>query len=358
MTSTYTTYSTARIDTLVCPVLVDASALQSCLPHAARLWLPHLPHIPKGKHPVIVEIWRVQDGLIDYGGVSAHQWWELAGAAAGLGLGGSAGAAVGVGMGGAAGAANGGALGMRLGPLGWWWAVATGAAWGAAIEAARTASAGARQAARLTAAIGRRASQKTSRVIGTYNEIVVTTPCRRLQQQSSERDFAMVLGSYTDSAASIMGERLIGWGYNKLPAFGMRSNAGVLEVTTGRSRKNFKIVSRADSSLSRQAFDVSSAALVISSLLRPLLGMLSADRLMVSYLERSFNHRDVQMAPVDVHLEASAGFIPGLGSLAADVKSSRENNPWGAFSVTGLPVTLSYPRADNGQDASVLRPPG
>jgi hypothetical protein len=216
MTSRYTTYSTARIDTLVCPVLVDSSALQSLVPQAARLSLPQLPHVPRGNHPVIVEVWRVQDGTIDYGGVSAHQWWEMAAGAAGLGLGGSAGAAVGFGLGGAAGAVNGGALGMRLGLLGWWWGAVTGAAMGATIGAATTASAGARPAARLAAEIGRLASEKTSRVIGTYNEIVVTIPCRRVQAESPTRDVSLVLASYTDSAASILGERLIGWGYKKI----------------------------------------------------------------------------------------------------------------------------------------------
>jgi hypothetical protein len=78
---------------------------------------------------------------------------------------------------------------------------------------------------------------------------------------------------------------------------------------------------------------------------------------MVSYLERSFNHSNVQMAPIDVHLEAAAGFIPGLGRLSADVKGSRKNNPWGAFSVIGLPVTLSYPRSDHGRAASEPHPP-
>jgi len=358
MTSPYPTYSTARIDTLVCPVLVDASALRSCLPPDARLSLPHLPHVPKGKHPVIIEVWRVHDGLIDFGGVSAHQWWELAGGAAGFGLGVSAGATVGVGIGGAAGAANGGALGMWLGPLGWCWGVATGAAVGAAIGAGMTASTGARQAARLGAAIGRRTSERASRVIGTYNEIVVTAPCRSAQRGSPQRDFAFVLGTYTDSAASILGERLIGWGYRKLPAFGMRSKPGVLEVSTGHARGNFKIASRAESSPSRPSSVFSAAAPVIQSLSHPLLGVLPADRLVVSYLERSFHHSEVRVMPAWVHIEACDDFIPGLRSLATDVKGGGENNPWGAFSVTGLPVTLSYPNADNGHAAAVFSPRG
>ena len=356
MTSPYPTYSTARIDTLVCPVLVDAGALRSCLPQAAQLSLPLLPHVPKGKHPIIVEVWRVHDGLIDFGGVSAHQWMELAGTAAGLGFGGSAGAALGVGIGGAAGAANGGALGMWLGPVGWWWGAATGAAVGAALGAAKTATAGARQAAHLAAAIGRQTSETTSRVIGTYNEIIVTTPCRRVQPGSTQRDFAFVLATYTDSAASILGERLIGWGYRKSPAFGMRTKDGVLELRTGSSRVDFKIASRAESSLSGPRFAIQAAAPVITSLSHPLLGVLSADRLVVSYLERTFRDSEAQVTPAAIHLEACAGFIPGLRSLTKDVKGCGANNPWGAFSVTGLPVTLSYPRSGDHQETGVPRP--
>jgi len=335
MTASYPTYSTARIDTLVCPVLVDAKTLRACLPDHVGLTLPHLPHIPKGKHPIIFEVWRVQDGLIDFGGVSAHQWWEIAGGAAGLGFGGTAGAAVGVGIGGATGAASGGALGMWLGPLGWWFGATTGAAVGAAMGAAMTATTGARQAARLAAAVGRRTSETTSRVIGTYNEIIVTVPCRRVQ-----RDFSFVLGTYTDSAASILGERLIGWGYRKSPAFGMRSKDGVLELSTGQMRSAFRMVSRAESSVMAV-----SGAPVIAALSQPLLGVLSPDRLVVSYLERSFHGGGVRVTPAEVHLEACDDFIPGLRVLVEDVNGSGENNPWGALSVTGLPVTLSYPHA-------------
>ena len=351
MAATYTTYSTARIDTLVCPVMVDASELKSCLPQGARLSLPQLQQVPTGKHPVIVEIWRVQDGLLDYGGVSAHQWWELAGGAAGLGLGGSAGAAVGFGKGWAEGAAKGAQRGMRLGPLGWWWGAATEAAMSAAAEAAKSAAAAAQKAASMTATFFRSASERTSRAVGTYNEIVVTTPCRRLLPRGREREFGLVLASYTDSAASILGERLIGWGYQKLPAFGIRSNDGVLEVSTRRSGMSFKISSHPDASRARRVFDATPAAQVIDSLSLPLLGALSADQMMVSHLERSFNHRDVRMTPVKVHLEASAGFIPRLGKLTEEVKGSGENSPWGAISVTGLPVTLSYPRNDSDETA-------
>ena len=99
------TYSTARLDTLICPVMVDSHRLASCLPAHAQLSLPRLPKVPEGLHPVIVEIWRVQDGLIQLGDFDAHRLWEMASGAAGLSAGSYAGAALGAGLGSAAGAA-------------------------------------------------------------------------------------------------------------------------------------------------------------------------------------------------------------------------------------------------------------
>lgn len=338
------TYSTARLDTLVCPVMVDSRELQSCLPTRGRLSLPRLPHVPAGRHPIIVEIWRVQDGLIEVAGLTAHRWWELAGGAAGLGFGGSAGAALGAGIGGAAGAANGGALGMWLGPLGWWWGATTGAAAGAAAGAAKLATTGATLGARWAAATGRRTSEANSRVIGTYNEIIVTVPCRREYPGGLTHDFAFVLGTYTDSMASMLGESLVGWGYRKSRAFGTHAEDGALEVSTGPSRVPFRIVNRHELPPMPPAVVRSTATQVLTSLSCPLLGVLPANRLMVSFLDRSFEDQEVQVAPVSVRLESSDAFLPGLSGFVSDIDALGNGDPWGAFAVRGLPVRLSYPR--------------
>ena len=41
----------------------------SCLPTGVPLSLQRPPHVPPGSHPIIVEIWRVQDGLIEVAGL-------------------------------------------------------------------------------------------------------------------------------------------------------------------------------------------------------------------------------------------------------------------------------------------------
>ena len=338
------TYSTARIDSLVCPVLVDRRQLQSCLPNGRGLSLTRLRHVPQGYHPVIVEIWRVNDGLIEFGGLTAHGWWELAGSVAGFGVGGSAGVALGAGMGGAAGAASGGAAGKWLGPWGAWWGAGAGATWGAAVGAATTATLGAIGGAHLAAEAGRILSETNSRVIGTYNEIIVTVPCRLADPQCGARDFAFVLATYTDSLASILGEWFVGWGYRKSEVSGVRDGDGHLEVSNVRSGVLLRLAG------GEQSPPLSSAALrsiapeLVASLTQPLLGLLPSDQLQESFLDRSFETPSVQVTPVSVRLESSDGLLPGLRGVVSKIDAIGRRNPWGAFAVSGLPVRLSYPR--------------
>ena len=341
------TYSTARLDSLICPVMIDSRELQSCLPAHAQLSLPRLPHVPEGRHPIIVEIWRVQDGMIEVGGVTAHRMWELASAAAGIGFGGSAGAAIGAGIGGAAGAASGGGLGMWFGPLGWWWGVTAGAAAGAAAGATMMATTGATHGARLAAAAGRRTSEINSRIIGTYNEIIVTVPCRRTRRGGFTDDFAFVLGTYTDSMASILGEWLVGWGFRKSQAFGARTKDGALEVGICPTGAPFRVVSRQTSTPGPPNLVRLAATHVLTSLSHPMLGVLPANRLMISLLDRSFEDPAVSVVPVSVGMESGDGFLQGLRPFASDIKAIGNDDPWGAFVVSGLPVMLSYPRADD-----------
>lgn len=337
------TYSTARLNTLVCPVLVDSEELRSCLPVRAGLSLPYLTGVPEGQHPIVVEIWRVQDGTIEVGGLTAHRMWELSGGAAGIGLGGSAAAALGAGIGGAAGGASGGALGTWFGPLGWLWGATAGAAAGAAAGATIMGTTGAISGARWAANAGRKISEINSRVIGTYNEILVTVPCRRTQRDGTTTDFAFVLGTYTDSLASMIGEQLVGWGYRKSRVFGTRTKDGTLEVRIGTSGTPFRVASRRESLIVSFTEVRSTATHVLRALSLPLLGVRPADQLMVSFMDRSFGDQAVRVTSTSVRLESGSGFLPGLSRFAADLPAMRNGYPWGAFNVTALPVTLSYP---------------
>jgi hypothetical protein len=336
------TYSTARLDSLVCPVLVDAGELRSRLP--PRLSLPRFPDVPDGCHPAIVEIWRVQDGLIEFGGQTAHEWWELTGGAAGLAFGGSAGAALGVGIGSAVGAANGGAMAMWLGPVGWWCGAIGGATAGAAYGAMTVGTAGALYGAQAAADAGYRASENSSRVIGTYNEIIVTVPCQ-LAHEDGVLDAAFVLGTYTDSMASALGEWLIGWGYGKSLVLGGRATHEVLEVNAPSSGESFKAVTRlVPPTVPLSALRVT-APQTLRTLSLPLLGVMPANRLMISFLDRSFEARAVRVTPASVRLESSDAILSGLSTVSPDIVALGNGEPWGAFTINALPVRLSYPCA-------------
>lgn len=338
------TYSTARLDTMVCPVFVNSDILQSCLPKQAGLTLPRLPGVPERQHPLIIEIWRVQDGRIEVEGITADRMWELGSGVAGIGFGGSAGATVGAGIGSVAGAANGGAMGMWLGPAGYWWGAAAGAAAGALTGAAMMATAGALSGARWAAREGHKASQRCSRVIGTYNEILATIPCRRIEPPSPADDFAFVLSTHTDSMPSLLGERIVGWGYRKERAIGFRTEEGALEVEACASGALFKLADRQVSPPVPPAQVRSFASPVLESLSHPLLGMLPADRLRVSFMDRSFESPAVRLVSTSLRMEWGDTFFPGLRGTIKNLLPLGKDSPWGAFMVTGLPVILSYPR--------------
>jgi hypothetical protein len=294
-----------------------------------------MPGLPPGRHLIFFELWRVNEGLLQFGSLNAHNLWELGGSLAGMGAGAGAGATLGSGIGGAIGAASGGALGMWLGPWGWWWGANGGAAAGAAFGAAMLSGAGAASGARWAAAAGRRTSENYSRIMGTYNEILVTVPCRREQDGRAE-DFLFVLTTYTDSPASILGEWLLGWGYGKSRALGELTAEGSLEVAAGRSGVPLRVAWQPC------APDTNSRTTCIPpELSRPLLGVLPGNRLVQSFLDRSLDAEGVQVRPATAEISAGDGFIPGLGAFSVPSSAS-------AFLVTGLPVTLSYPQPPAG----------
>jgi hypothetical protein len=49
--------------------------------------------------------------------------------------------------------------------------------------------------------------------------------------------------------------------------------------------------------------------------------------------------------PASVKLEAGDEFVPGVTGVRADIRPFSNQTPWGAFLVTGLPVTFSFPYA-------------
>jgi hypothetical protein len=349
------THSVARVDALVCPVMVDTAFARALLPTTQHLSLALMPHVPAGRHLVIVEIWRVHDGRMEAAGIDAHGWSELAGAAAGFGMGGGAGAAVGAGLGSITGGTGGGMLGLWMGPLGFCWGVVAGAAAGAATGAALAATAGSLYGAKWAGSAARKASQMGSHVMGSYNEILVTIPCVR-RAHGGARNFSFVAGMYTDSTLSRVGEQMLSFGYGKQPAQIVWHNDGdqmVITVSAGRS-------ARASTNTATAAFTAAvdgahaqsgnetvrtDARATLNLLTRPLLGVTRSGRLEASSLDRLFDDGAARLMPAGVHLDARSTFVPALPRKALTITSVGSDNPWGAFWATGVPVRLSYPRA-------------
>jgi hypothetical protein len=334
-------HSRAWVDAVVCPVLVNVADAAAALPADGGLRLTALPGVPADRHPVIVEIWRVHDGALETAELDAHDWSELAAAAAGFSVGGSSGALAGAGMGTVAGAAGGGALGMLLGPVGLAWGAAIGAAAGATTAAAIGATAGAMWGARWAAGAGRRASVAGSRIFGTYCEVLVTIP-GVLRRRGTET-FSVVAAMHTDSALSRFGERVLGFGYGKQAARIITDQRGHVFVETRRGKRLLGVsVSRQVPARHRSTADA--GQMVREALRCPLLGTRPSGRLVVSYLDRVFDAPSVAVTGAAVDLDGAPGFLGGLLAGPRRVGASATKRPWGAFVATGLPVRLSYPR--------------
>ncbi len=286
-------YSTARLDALVCPVLVERDVLAATLPVPGRLTLPPMPGVPGGLHPVILEVWRVNDGSIEFAGLPLHGWWEMAGR---------------------------------------WWGQAIGAALGGRATKGPDAETWGR--------IARGASEASSRVIGTYNEVLATVPCT-LDVAGRPIDVSFVLRACTDSPFSLVGERFFGWGYRKTSAQGRVAADGSIDMELARGE-------RVRVSTSASPESAASPATVISAFTRPLLGVRPPGRLMLSYLDRTFTHPTVNVRGLHVALEGAGLLHAALAASSGAHSPSTVENPWGAFLVTGLPSTLTYPRALDG----------
>ncbi|MEA3247558.1 MAG: hypothetical protein U9Q74_15500 [Gemmatimonadota bacterium] len=351
-------YSTARLGTLVCPVFVPVGAVEAALRRASPSLAPaRLAGVPRGKHPVIVEVWRVQDGVPWFGAMNAHDWSAAAGAVVGAGVFAGVGAVVGAGLGafralGAAETAVGPAGSARDASRGRGRRIAgrlvdgiadslTGIADGAGI--------GARGGWALGGRAARRQSEWRSRVIGTYNEIIITVPCAA-RRGATERRFSYVLATCTDSPASMLGERAVGWGYRKVEARGSRMPDGTLQVTVAAADRPLRLRPGNAGAVVEWSPAVAARA-TLASLEAPLLGTLADGRLRISYFDRAHGAAGATLRGVDVAIESLDALVPGAGAGAVRVPAFGSRAPWGAVYAEDVPVALTHPRAPRDADA-------
>ena len=211
--------------------------------------------------------------------------------------------------------------------------LSTGAALGAAGAAA--------YAAGLGSAASRRVSETGSRLLGSYAEVLVTTPCL-MTTAGAALPVAFVLAMYTDSPVSRWGEAALGFGFGKRPARLQIDGAG-MEVQTAAGATLLRVALRGGDQPPPLSDRAPAAAGLRAAAAMPLVGQRSG-RAVLSGLERHFDDRAVRLWPASGRLEVAADFAPGLAAGRHALERLDARHPRGAYAVTDLPVHLTYPR--------------
>ena len=334
-------HSAAWIDALVCPIRVDRARLAASLPRIDGLSLAPFRGRGGRSHPIVIEIWRVRDGRVEAAGVDVHGWSQLMGGTAGLAAGGAAGGAIGATFGGLVGAAGGGVMGLPFGPAGLLLGGLAGSMAGLSTGAALGAAGAAAYGAGLASAASRRISEGSSRLLGTYSEVLVTTPCL-LATAGGRLRVAFVLAMYTDSRVSRWGEAALGFGFGKRPAR-LQVDGAQMEVQTNAGAPLLRVSLRGGRQPQPLPVDAPAAASLRATAAIPLLGQRSG-RAVISSLERHLDDRAARVWPAAGRLEVAAEFAPGVAAGRHELLRLGARNLQGAFAATDLPVHLTYPR--------------
>jgi hypothetical protein len=272
----------------VLAILVDAEQVRAAVKRRTQASLSPHPDVPNGRHPLIIEIWRVSRGRMEPGGIDLHSWSERAGHGLGMVLSGRA-----------------GELAAKVGR------------------------------------VARQVSETGSRTLGSFNEVLVTVP-NVVAVGQHIRFPSLVLGMYTDSALSRLGDRLFGFGFNKQMAHIARSGFEHFEVREPDGRRLFQAKLLPSSNTLRPT--EGSVAALRTCLARPLLGQHGGSGV-VSYLDRFFEESHVRVRGARGSLVIGDGFINGIEPGTYDIKPATLGHPWGAFSAANVPVKLSFPKA-------------
>jgi hypothetical protein len=281
-------HSTARLDAAVLPLLVDAKRLASAIGKNGRLRLRRIPGIPAGRHPIVVEIWRVTNGRLELGGIDTHTWSARAGRA----------------LGDALSVSRRSALGRTLGAM-----------------------------AEKVSALG-------SKTLGSFNEILVTVP-NVVVGGDQRRIASWVLGMYTDSPLSMWGDRLTGFGFGKRLGIIKRSALGGCEVRSLDGRR--LMIATLQPRGARRHGSTRPGAAVRRWMTRPLVGQLTPLALARSHFRRLFDGPDVRVQAVAGELFVAEGFLEGFDPVRLTIEASSAGRPYGGFTAECLDVKLSFP---------------
>jgi hypothetical protein len=331
--------SGARIDATTILVMARTEHLRAVLDPLGIMLMP-VPHVPDGHHPICIDLWHVESGRLESGGIDQHDWSSAAGATATALTGGWVGSAAGGGLGAIGGAAAGAFIGAPLGPIASWWGSIAGYLAGGTLGATAGAAVGASRGAALGAGTAREMSEAVSRTVGTYQEVLVATPNAFAPGGAGRHMF--VLGMYSNNAVSIWGDRAQGCGYRKRAATIRRDGFRGYEVRhQGRAAGLSGVFAAAPA----DAWAATDARLERHRALfaQPLLGSVGHGAFAVSTLGRFMDDPEVRWAPVSGRLTVAAGFAAGLPAGDFPVSALSPDEPWGAFQATRVLTKVTPP---------------
>jgi hypothetical protein len=345
--------SGGHVDGTTLALMVDAADLRA---HLATRGVEIEPSrdVPRGKHPVLIDLWRIVSGRVETAGIDQHTWSAAAGAATMSAVGGVVGATAASGWAAMGGATSGAAAVGVAGPVGWWWGALTGFLAGSVSGSMAGFAAGAAKGARMGAELGEGVSGRISRTLGTYEEVLVAVPNARplrgpRRAPRARGPYLFVLGMVCSAPLPIWGDRALRFGYQKAPGTIVRDGFRRYEVA-GESGKAAALVARTPPRWSAVDARLDGYRAVLGS--QPLLGRLDDGSFAVTVLHRFFDSRALRWSPVSGQLDVGAGFVEGVPEGKHAITGLTKDRPWGAFHTERLPVKVTYPYSFGGLSGS------
>jgi hypothetical protein len=329
----------AHATTLI--VFVDRRRLEIELRQALPMaTLDDVAGAPSGRHPLLLDLWRIDNGHLTPAGIDMLNRSGLLG---GL-MGGVAGAAVGAAT-----------LGSYAGLIGMLRPPRTAAArsnswvvsgWSALANQCLGAALGSLEGARVGASLGVRgvqhATQRSVHRWGSYQEILLALPNVRIG--SAPARCQLVLGMYTDSGLARWGERVLGYGYGKRPARIRFSDTSAFEASTPSGARLLR--GRWPGADDFELYERPPPC-VPEWLSQPLLG-LRRGRPVFSRLDRQWIPKESALRQLAGSLEVGPDLLPGILARSYEISNwerARTNAEMAVgFQTRGLRLQLSFPR--------------
>jgi hypothetical protein len=335
--------SGARLDVTTLTLMVDAAELRRALAVHSRLAPSPQAAVVRGKHPIIIDLFRVSQGRVEAGRTDQHALSALAGGSFGAFYGAGMGGAIGSVQGALAGSTMGGYMGEWLGPVGSLLGAATGWIAGGAFGAMAGLTPGVSKGSLLGAAAAGRASHKLSDTIGTYDEILIGVP-DVVVKGDGERRYFFVLGMYTNSAVARWGDRAFAFGYRKQEANIVNEPFQTFQMSVnGRTSLSAEFAPIPPQDW-REINGQPEHEALFAMFKQPLLGLTERGRLARSRLDRSFADPAVRIAaPARAAVTLDAGFSAGLPGGTYSLPALSATHPWGVLHSRSVMSRVSYP---------------